>query len=61
MGLGAWNGRFLRNFICRIFQTRILQWVAISFSRGSSDPGTEPASPALADGLFTTEPPGKPQ
>ena len=25
-----------------------------------SDPGMEPASPALADGFFTTEPPGKP-
>ena len=24
------------------------------------DPGIEPASPALAGGLFTTEPPGKP-
>ena len=24
------------------------------------DPGIEPMSPALADGLFTTEPPGKP-
>ena len=25
-----------------------------------SDPGSEPESPALADGFFTTEPPGKP-
>ena len=24
------------------------------------DPGTEPKSPALAGGFFTTEPPGKP-
>ena len=24
------------------------------------DPGTEPASPALAGGFFTAEPPGKP-
>ena len=24
------------------------------------DPGIEPGSPALAGGLFTTEPPGKP-
>jgi len=24
------------------------------------DPGIEPVSPALADGFFTTEPPGKP-
>ena len=27
-----------------ILQARILEWVAISFSRGSSDPGIEPAS-----------------
>ena len=26
-----------------------------------SDPGIEPASPALAGGFFTTEPPGKPK
>ena len=25
-----------------------------------SDPGIEPESPALANGFFTTEPPGKP-
>jgi len=25
------------------------------------DPGTEPASPALTGGFFTTESPGKPQ
>ena len=25
------------------------------------DPGVEPASPALAGGFFTTEPPGKPR
>ena len=46
-----------------IFQARILEWVAISFSRGLPDPGIEPASPessALAGGFFTTEPPGKP-
>ena len=35
-----------------IFQARILEWGAISFSRGSSDPGIEPRSPALqADAL----------
>ena len=42
-----------------IFQARILQWVAIS-SRGLPDPGIKVVSPALADGFFTTEPPGKP-
>ena len=30
----------------RISQARILEWVAIAFSRGSSNPGTEPMSPA---------------
>ena len=36
-----------------IFQERILEWVAISFSRGSSQ-GIEPGSPALqADSLPT--------
>ena len=45
-----------------IFQARILKWVAISFSRGSSDPGIEPASivsPALASRFFTTQLPVK--
>ena len=49
-----------------VFQARMLVWVVISFSRGSSrldECGIEPmspVSPALADRLFTTEPPGKP-
>ena len=30
----------------RINQTRILEWVAISFSRGFSNPGIQPKSPA---------------
>ena len=35
-----------------ILQARTLEWVAISFSRGSSNPGIEPRSPALqADAL----------
>ena len=44
-----------------IFQARILEWVAISFSRGSflDRPRGQTASPALAGGFFTTEPPGK--
>ena len=44
-----------------ISQARILWWVAISFSRGSSDPGMEPTSPALAGEFLTTDLPGKPQ
>ena len=40
-----------------------LEWVAISFSRGSLQPGIEIASlasPAPAGGFLTTGPPGKP-
>ena len=48
---------------CGIFQVRILEQVAISYSGALSHPGIEPASlasPALAGGFFTTAPPGKP-
>ena len=38
-----------------ISQARRLEWVAISFSRGSPDPRIEPGSPGLAGGFFTTE------
>jgi len=31
-----------------IFQARIKEWVAISFSRDLPDPGIEPAIPSLA-------------
>ena len=44
-----------------ILQARILEWVAISFSRESSRPRREPMSPALAGGFSTSEPPGKSQ
>ena len=43
-----------------ISRPRILEWVAIFFSRGYSSPGIEPVSPAMAGEFFTTEPPGKP-
>ena len=43
-----------------ISQARIIEWVAISFSRNLPNLGIEPASPALAGGLFTIELPGKP-
>jgi len=42
-----------------ILQARILEWVAISFSRGFSRPGIKPKSPAypaLAGIFLTTEP-----
>ena len=38
-----------------------IQWVAISFSRGSSQPRNRTRVSCLAGGFFTTEPPGKPQ
>ena len=47
-----------------ILQARILQWVAISFSLGSSQPRdwspVSYSSPTLAGRFFTAEPPGKP-
>ena len=42
-----------------IFQARILEWVAISFLTGSSDPGIEPWSPTLQADALPSEPPGK--
>ena len=36
-----------------IFQARILEWVAISFSRGSSQPRDQTTAPELAGGFFT--------
>ena len=36
---------------------RILEWVAIPFSRDPSDPGIEPASPALQADFLSAEPP----
>ena len=46
--------------IHRIPQARILEWVAISFSRGSFWPGIESRSPALQADCLPLEPPGKP-
>jgi len=46
-----------------IFQARILEWVAISSSRGLPNPRIVPrslASLALAGGFLTSVPPGKP-
>ena len=47
----------------RISQARILEWVAISFSRGTSQPRDRTHISCIsfiADELFTSEPPGKP-
>ena len=43
-----------------IFQTRILEWVAIPSPRDLPNSGIKPASPALASSFFTTEPLEKP-
>ena len=43
-----------------IFQARILEWAAISFSRGPSKPRIEPRSPALQTDALPSESPGKP-
>ena len=44
-----------------IFQARILEWIAISYSRGSANPGIKPGSLASPAGrFFTTALPGKP-
>ena len=43
-----------------IFQARTLEWVAISFSRGSSRPRDRARISCIAGRLCTTEPPGKP-
>ena len=46
--------------VCGIFQARILEWVAISSSRRSSQPRDwTHVSCILAGRFFTTEPPGK--
>ena len=44
-----------------ILQARIPEWVAISFSRGSSWLRNWTLSPTLANRFFTTEPPGNPK
>ena len=41
----------------RILQARILEWVAVSFSRDLLDPGIEPRSPTLQTDTLTSEPP----
>jgi len=44
-----------------VLQARILEWVAISFSRGSSQQRIKLTSPASAGRFFTTDTPGKPK
>ena len=43
-----------------ILQAGILEWVAMPSSRGSSNPGIKPRSPALQADSLLSEPSGKP-
>ena len=43
-----------------LFQARVLQWLAISFSRDLLNPEIETRSPELAGSFFSSAPPGKP-
>ena len=52
------------SFVHRIFQARIMEWVATPIPGDLPHSGSEPASlqsPALAGGFFTTEPLGSPK
>ena len=44
-----------------ILQARILEWIAFPFSRGSSNPGIVPRSPALQADSLPAETQGKPK
>ena len=44
-----------------ILQARILEWVAMPFSGGSSNLGIEPRSPTLQADSLLSKPPGKPK
>ena len=46
--------------VCGIFQASILEWVAISSSRGSSQPRDPTQISWLGGRFFNTDPPGKP-
>ena len=48
------------SFIYGILQARVLEWVAIPFSRGSSQPGIKLGSPTLKADSLPSEPLGKP-
>ena len=45
--------------VCGILQARILEWVAISSSRGSSQPRDQTWVSCIAGRFFLSEPPGK--
>ena len=49
------------SFVHGVSWARILEWVTIFFSRGSSQPKDRTCVSCLAGGYFTTEPHGKPR
>ena len=44
-----------------ILQARIMEWVAVPFSRGSSQPRDQTQVSRIAGRFFTSEPQGKPK
>ena len=55
-----WTVQPSRLFCPWDFSPRILEWVAVSSSRGSSQPRHFSHGSCIAGGFYTTEPPGKP-
>ena len=49
------------SYIHEIFQVRILEWVAISFSMDLPDPGIKSRSPILQADSLPYKPPGNPE
>ena len=49
-----------RSSVHGIVQARILEWLALSYSRDLPDPGIKPTSPVLTGGFFIAALPGKP-
>ena len=47
--------------VCGILQARMLEWVAIPFIRGSSQPRDRIQVSCIVGGFLRSEPPGKPQ
>ena len=60
LSLTLWTVACQTPFSIDYFQAKILEWIAISFSRDLPNPGIEHTSLVLAEGFFTTESPGKP-
>ena len=52
--------RWILHHLSHQGSSRILEWVAYPFSRGSSDPEIKPGSPALEADSLPAELPGKP-